>query len=279
MRSACLHAERVASDSASGNILARPAGEPAEAFTRLLDAIVAQLAPESLASLDVPSDELHQEILIPLLPAMLSDKAIRNHWREQKGNSFFSRLQSHMSGDAPRPSFSANDFEIHVTASYSAGADARALADTLLSEESLRDLAANLVNNLLDAAWAQLPVEEKVVPEEVGITASVTPEPVGGALPEEVPAAVVEPIPEPEELPETAATPNGFEDVAAATMPAPAPVGVVLRAAPFRPQPWRTQHNPVAGNHAEPKFPDPLARNPLEQRSKPRHVFRAFKMP
>ena len=279
MRSACLHAARVASDSASGNISARLAGTPAEVFTRLLDAIVTQLAPENLASLDVPSDELHQEILIPLLPAMLGDKAIRNHWREQKGNSFFGRLQSHLSGDAPRPSFSANDFEIHVTASYSAGADARALADTLLSEESLRDLAANLVNTLVDAAWAQLPMEEKAAPEEVEAPAEVVPEPAEEVSPEELPAAVAEPVAE--ELPETEVAPSGFEEVAAAPaeMPAAAQVGVVLRAAPFRPQPWRTQHNPLAGNHAPPKFTDPLARNPLEHRSEPRHVFRAFKMP
>jgi hypothetical protein len=123
--------------------MARLAGTPAEVFTRLLDAIVAQLGPENVATLDVPTDELHQEILLPLMPSMLADRAIRNHWREQRGNSFFGRLQNHMAGDSSRPSWTADDFEIHVTASYSAGADARALADTLLSEESLRDLAAN----------------------------------------------------------------------------------------------------------------------------------------
>ncbi len=258
----------MASDSASGISSARLAGTPAEVFTRLLDLIVAQLAPENLAKLDVPSDELHQEILIPLLPAMLGDKAIRNHWREQKGHTFFSRLQSHMVGEAPQPGFAASDFEIHVTASYSAGADARALADTLLSEESLRDLAANLVNTLLGPAWSQLPVEEEVTPEEVEAPSELAP----AAEEEVVPAATGAAVSESGDVAEPAHDMGEFVDEAPAAAPPrhpvrPPKVGFVVHAPPFRPQPWRTQHNPLVGTQAMSGFPNSLARNPLGHRS------------
>ena len=266
----------MASDSASGISSAKVAGTPVEIFTRLLDEIVLQLAPERVAAQDFPSDELHQEILLPLLPAMLGDKAIRNHWREQKGNSFFVRLQSHVDGDASRPTFTADDFEIHVTASYSAGPDARALADTLLSEESLRDLASNLTNTLLDSAWNQIPTD---VP-----SAAFEPEaPVAG----ERPAPAAEPlvsvlVPEAVEAPLESDAGDTLRPGAAArpAIPVRPPrIGFVVRAHPFRPQPWRTHHNPLAGTHAAPGFPNPLARNPLEQRSESRQVFRDIKLP
>lgn len=275
MPAACRHAKSVASDSASGISSARLIGTPVEVFTSLLDAIVVQLAPENVATLDVPSDELHQEILLPLLPAMLGDKAIRSHWREQKGNTFFARLQTHVAGEAARPSFSADDFEIHVTASYSAGADARALADTLLSEESLRDLAANLTNTLLESAWGQLPAE---VPAAESDQPSLVDEKAAPAAKPQVPALV----------PELEAAPLARESDGALEVPAAAPpprlvrpprVGFVVRAHPFRPQPWRARHNPIAGNHATPGFPNPIARNPLEKHSEPRHDFRAIKLP
>ena len=112
-------------------------------------------APEGLG-IAIPDDDLHREIIVPLLPAMLGDKAIRGHWSEQAATGFVARIARHFENGDPAPRWTPGDFEIHVTASYSAGADARALADTLLSEDSLRDMTATLMNQLLDALWPSL---------------------------------------------------------------------------------------------------------------------------
>jgi hypothetical protein len=145
----------------------KPAGTPVEVLARLLDASAACL--DGQAGLEVPDDELHREILLPLLPAMLGDKAIRQHWREQAATGFLARLAAHLEGRAPVPRWEAADFEVHVSTSYLAGPDAKALADTLLSEESLRDLTAALMNQVLERVWATLPVAAPIpvaVPEE-----------------------------------------------------------------------------------------------------------------
>lgn len=144
----------------------KPAGTPVEVLGRLLDASAACLGEP--AGLEVPDDELHREILLPLLPAMLGDKAIRQHWREQAATGFLARLAAHLEGGATVPRWESADFEVHVSASYLAGPDAKALADTLLSEESLRDLTAVLMNQVLERVWATLPAGAPVaVPEEV----------------------------------------------------------------------------------------------------------------
>lgn len=121
---------------------AKPAGAPPEVLARVLDASAALLASERASALGLPDDELHREILLPLLPAMLGDAAIRQHWLEQSTAGFLAALRAHLQGESPAPRWTADDLEIHVTASYCAGADARALADTLLSEVPLRALAA-----------------------------------------------------------------------------------------------------------------------------------------
>ena len=122
---------------------------------RLLDASASLLAPERVAELALPDDELHREILVPLLPAMIADKAIRAYWYTRSSSGFASQLKSFPDGCETPLRWSAADFEIHVSASYQAGADARALADTLLSEGSLRELAAGVMNAALDKIRAQ----------------------------------------------------------------------------------------------------------------------------
>jgi hypothetical protein len=248
----------VASESVLGTHFEKPAGTAAEVFTQLLDASATQLAPENARALDVPADELHQEILLPLLPAMLGDKAIRDHWREQRATGFLARLDQHLTAGAPRPQWLADDFEIRVTASYSAGPDARALADTLLSEESLRELAAALMNQVLDRVWAQqqvpartpVPVEEKAAPE-----------------PAVTSAEIVAVTPEPQLIRATEITPSQSRAVAIAR--------------PIRPEAWKTRRNPVAGARgpARPFFINSLARNPLEQRAEARELWSAMDSP
>lgn len=105
-------------------------------FPSLLDEAIARLSAPDDASVVFPDDEIHRDILIPLLPAMLGDAAIREHWSA--------------AGIAARE-WVADDFEIPVTASYHASPDARALADTLLAEPSFRELCAVLLNQLRTA--------------------------------------------------------------------------------------------------------------------------------
>ncbi len=171
-----------------------------EIFHHLLDESSSLLtAPES-AGIAIPDDDLHREIIVPLLPAMLADAAIRGHWNEQHATGFVARISRHFENGEAAPRWTPGDFEIHVTASYSAGPDARALADTLLSEESLRDMTAALMNQLLDALWLSVAPARSAAPSKVvtEITAPVS---------EEVPSAsgpviCVETRPVPEGTPE-----------------------------------------------------------------------------
>ncbi len=89
---------------------------------------------------------MHREILLPLLPALLADAAIREYWSTRRERGIFASLSND-----PGALWEAGDFEIPVAASYSAGPDAKALADTLLSEAELREFAAALLNQLAAA--------------------------------------------------------------------------------------------------------------------------------
>lgn len=174
---------------AGGSPGGKPAGTALEVLTLVLDESVSAL--NAGDGLQIPDDELHREILVPLLPAMLGDRAIRQHWREQSASGFLARLAAHLEGDAHAPQWVAADFEIHVTASYLAGPDAKALADTLLSEESLREMTAELMNQILHVVWGRLPVAAPATPEPVAAVAAPTTEPAARATeePELEPAA------------------------------------------------------------------------------------------
>ncbi len=142
-----------------------PAASHGEKLAALLDKIAALLCSEQVAALGLPDDEIHREIMLPLLPAMLRDSAIRQHWCEKSASGFISRLKSALENPGEFPLWKAADFEIHVAASYQAGADARALADTLLSEESLRETTATIMNAALHFVWeASAPVLPKQEP-------------------------------------------------------------------------------------------------------------------
>ncbi len=147
--------------SSSSPVAFKPAGSSVEILARVLDASAAFLAHP--IGVEVPGDELHQEILLPLLPSMLCDKAIHQHWRDQVATGFVARIQMYLDGAGLAPSWQPADFEVHVTASYLAGPDAKALADTLLSEESLREMTSTLMNQVLGIVWQKLPAA-KVAP-------------------------------------------------------------------------------------------------------------------
>lgn len=171
---------------------------PEDIFRRLLDESSALLGSPQDAGVTIPDDELHRDILLPLLPAMLGDGAIRKHWHDQAATGFLARLARHLEGGAAAPLWQPADFEIHVAASYSAGPDAKALADTLLSEESLRDLSAALMNHVLDSVWPKL---ELPAAEDAISGAEAPMEAIEHPLPEIAPAeetAVdISPVPEP----------------------------------------------------------------------------------
>ena len=175
-----------------------------ELFHRLLDESSALLTAPERAGIVIPDDDLHREIIVPLLPAMLGDKAIRGHWNEQHATGFVARVGRHFENGDPAPRWMRGDFEIHVTASYSAGADARALADTLLSEDSLRDMTSALMNQLLDALWPTI----APAPAAVAV-----PEPAIEIPPMEIPAAEIPSpdIPAPIEAPAAAEIPEPIE--------------------------------------------------------------------
>ncbi|MEO6740692.1 MAG: hypothetical protein ABIP20_10585 [Chthoniobacteraceae bacterium] len=199
--------------------MSSPNPQSEELFRRLLDESAARLAATEGAGIAIPDDDLHRDIIVPLLPAMLGDKSIRQHWSEQAATGFPARLARHLDGGEPAPRWLPGDFEIHVTASYSAGADARALADTLLSEDSLREMAATLMNQLLDVLWPSLAPAPAVAPAEpepavgispVEISEPEIPEPIVFSDPEPVVVPVIEiadalqqPASEPRPEPET----------------------------------------------------------------------------
>ena len=145
---------------------------PVSDFLSLLDEAIARLSAPDDAGLVFPDDEIHRDILIPLLPAMLGDAAIREHWSA--------------AGIAARE-WVADDFEIPVTASYHASPDARALADTLLAEPSFRYLCAALLNQLRTtrSVVAELSAsveEEPTVEEEASLPATRSEDPLDALL-------------------------------------------------------------------------------------------------
>ena len=168
-----------------------------ELFHRLLDESSSLLAAPESAGIAIPDDELHREIIVPLLPAMLADAAIRGHWSEQHATGFIARIGRHFENGDPAPRWTPGDFEIHVTASYSAGADARALADTLLSEDSLRDMTAALMNQLLDALWPSLAPVPSAIPAEQPAAVEIPTSDITTPAAAEIPELFISPEPEP----------------------------------------------------------------------------------
>ena len=123
-------------------------------FFTWLDEIAAKLETLTPGSPELPDDELHRDIFQPLLPCMLRDRVIRAHWTSQKTTGLFAQVSENC-GALQAPAWSTQDLEIHVAASYAAGADAKALADTLLSEAPLRELAVDLMNRIGASVWTR----------------------------------------------------------------------------------------------------------------------------
>jgi hypothetical protein len=239
----CSHRFAVARDALAGIKEEKTARDAAEVFTKLLELSAHCIQSSDVSELNVPADEVHQEILLPLLPALLGDAAIRAHWQDEMATGFSARLGDHLVTGAPLPKWIAADFAIHVTASYSAGADARALADTLLSEEPLRDATATLMNQVLQAVWPKL----ELAAPRVQIDPALQPDP--AALLEiaaaNVDSAVTSPIYQPAQ---------------------PSSAGSLRLTGWIRPQPWNTRANPLASPSSRVTTWNSLATNPLLRR-------------
>ena len=168
----------------AADFLSNQASPSVQRMSTVLDASAALIGSGRVTTLGLPDDEIHREILLPLLPAMLADKAIRSHWFEKPATGFVARVRAAIEEPGRRPIWQASDFEIHVAASYLAGADARALADTLLSEEALREMVASIMNSAMDVVW-----EPVAVATQVAAPVTTAPETEPDLLPEVPPVA------------------------------------------------------------------------------------------
>lgn len=233
-------------------------------FDAILDRTIVELEPGR--AIEIPPDEMHQDILLPLLPAMLTDRAIRQSWIGQTASGFCSRLREHLqSGTAAPPRWSADDFEIHVTSSYLAGPDAKALADTLLSEPSIRELTADLMNRLLDLVWPGL--------ASLSMPAIPPSEPAGESAIQLPVAVKSESVRQDTEVVGTV-IPVAPSHHRSSSAPVPAPP--THHVAPWRllrTCGWKTRLNPLAGPQAKAAWEaaNPLACNPLRPSSDSRH--------
>jgi hypothetical protein len=118
---------------------------------------------QELARLSIPDDEEHRDVILPLLPAMLLDASIRAHLCREAPQGIVSRLARHVMGTREERfetpgllKWTSEDLVIPPGASTRAGADARALATQLLSDDRLRSLTAGILNVALEEAWPAL---------------------------------------------------------------------------------------------------------------------------
>ena len=135
------------------------------AVTRVLDELAFVLAPENRekSTLQIPDDEIHKDVILPLLPALLGDAAIRSHFRQVGEEGIVTRLAKHVMGrreerleTAPNLKWTANDLKIPIPVSLQAGNSAKELATWMLNDEHTRVCAANILNSALTDAWPAL---------------------------------------------------------------------------------------------------------------------------
>jgi hypothetical protein len=136
---------------------------------RVLDELAFVLRAENLQAarldgrthLQFPQDTDHAEIILPLLPSMLRDAAIRKHLSSDE-SGIISRLARHVMGerqsrdDAHNLKWAPTDLLVPLRVSIKAGEEARSLAETLLSDERQRTLTSDVLNRVSSDALASL---------------------------------------------------------------------------------------------------------------------------
>ncbi|MBN8460100.1 MAG: hypothetical protein J0M04_19910 [Verrucomicrobia bacterium] len=137
---------------------------PTGAMQRVLDELAFVLDPHNRerSRLQFPDDVEHQEIILPLLPAMLRDSAIRKHFTGEGSCGVVERLAHHVIGTRDRRSdpallrWTEQNLAIPAAAFARAGADAKDLASTLLHDKQLRELTAGVLNRAFEDAGPAL---------------------------------------------------------------------------------------------------------------------------
>ena len=138
---------------------------PQGAMVKVLNelAFVLGSANREQSQIPFPDDEMHRDVILPLLPAMLGDAAIRNHLNQRGDASIIARLAKHVMGSreerldtAPNLKWSGDDLNFPVAVTQKAGADAKQLADWLRNDGHARNCTAEVLNSALAEAWPAL---------------------------------------------------------------------------------------------------------------------------
>lgn len=139
--------------------------KPQGARVKVLDALAFVLDPQNRekSRLNFPDDEEHQDVILPLLPAMLHDAAIREHLFQNDDAGIVSRLAQHVMGTreerlaaAPNLKWASEDLNFPPRVTKRAGNNAAQLANWLFNDEGARTTTAEVLNRALDEAWPTL---------------------------------------------------------------------------------------------------------------------------
>lgn len=135
------------------------------AMVRVLNELAFVLGPQNRekSELRFPDDEIHREYILPFLPAMLGDAAIRGYLFTSGDAGIVARLAKHVMGNrkehletAPSLKWSPDDLIFPVAVTRNGGAEARQLAEWLLNDAQARTTTADVLNASLTAAWPSL---------------------------------------------------------------------------------------------------------------------------
>lgn len=138
---------------------------PQGAMVRVLNELAFVLGPENRekSELQLPDDELHREVILPFLPAMLGDAAIRGHLFKRGDAGIVARLAKHVMGNreerfdtAPSLKWDPDDLIFPVAVTRLAGSEAKQLAEWFLNDAQARATTAEVLNASLTAAWPAL---------------------------------------------------------------------------------------------------------------------------
>ena len=136
----------------------------AGAMQRVLDELAFVIDPlnRDRSQLQFPDNEDVQEIILPLLPALLRDQSLRAHLTSAKNESIVPRLSHHVMGNRDRRSdpaklrWTADDLSFPAGTINNAGRDAKGLASLLLNDPMLRQMAADVLNQAFAEAGPAL---------------------------------------------------------------------------------------------------------------------------
>ena len=136
----------------------------AGAMQRVLDELAFVIDPlnRDRSQLEFPDNADVQEVILPLLPALLRDHALRAHLTRADGETIVQRLAHHVMGNRDRRSdpaqrrWVADDLSFPAAAIERAGKEVRGLASALLQDPTLRQAAAEVLTQAFAEAGPAL---------------------------------------------------------------------------------------------------------------------------